>query len=63
MKRVDLIDIVLCGLLAYLTGFGVYFICGGVLDTSPKFWTTLFIVVLLWGALIRCHPTNPDCPQ
>ena len=63
MKRVDLIDIILCGLLAYAVTFVVFCLLGGSLDASPKFFATLLVAVLLWNGLIHCHPTNPDCPK
>lgn len=61
--RVDLVDIVLCGLLSYALIFGTYHMIGGSIDASREFWGALAIAVLTWGNMIHCHPSNPDRPK
>lgn len=63
VMRVSIIDIVLCGIVAYALIFGLYHMLGFAFVLSRTFCAALAIAVLTWGNMIHCHPTNPDRPQ
>lgn len=57
-KRVDLLNIVLLGLIAYGLAFGLHFALCSDLRNGPEFVYTLYLAAYGHLDLISCHPDN-----